>query len=94
MAEPGRFLHGSAMGHVVRMTMTGAVGITFVFLVDAAGLFWVSRLGDPRLVAAIGGIGAAVWGWIYVTGLSRSMLPALDLAPPRPYANADRFRRH
>ena len=42
------------MGHVVRMTMTGAMGITFVFLVDAANLFWVSQLGDPRLIAAIG----------------------------------------
>ena len=42
------------MGHVVRMTATGAMGITFVFLVDAANLFWVSQLGDPQLVAAIG----------------------------------------
>ncbi|MFK7753488.1 MAG: MATE family efflux transporter [Sedimentitalea sp.] len=54
MAEPGRFLTGSTMGHVARMTMTGAMGITFVFLVDAANLFWISQLGDPRLVAAIG----------------------------------------
>ena len=50
----GRFLTGSTMGHVVRMTMTGAMGITFVFLVDAANLFWISQLGDPRLMAAIG----------------------------------------
>ena len=42
------------MGHVVRMTMTGAIGITFVFIVDAANLFWISWLGDERLVAAIG----------------------------------------
>ncbi|TNF59476.1 MAG: multidrug transporter MATE [Rhodobacteraceae bacterium] len=42
------------MGHVVRMTMTGAAGITFVFLVDATNLFWVSLLGDARMVAAIG----------------------------------------
>lgn len=42
------------MGHVVRMTATGAFGITFVFLVDAANLVWMSQLGDPRLVAAIG----------------------------------------
>ena len=54
MAEQGRFLTGSTMGHVVRMTMTGAMGITFVFIVDAANLFWVSQLGDPQLVAAIG----------------------------------------
>ncbi len=50
----GRFLTGSTMGHVVRMTATGALGITFVFLVDAANLFWLSQLGDQTLVAAIG----------------------------------------
>ena len=49
-----RFLTGSTMGHVVRMTATGAFGITFVFLVDAANLIWISQLGDPTLVAAIG----------------------------------------
>lgn len=54
MSEAGRFLSGSTMGHVVRMTMTGAMGITFVFIVDAANLFWISLLGDPQLVAAIG----------------------------------------
>ncbi|KIN60236.1 Multi antimicrobial extrusion (MATE) family-like protein [Sulfitobacter noctilucae] len=52
--QQGRFLSGGTMGHVVRMTATGAMGITFVFLVDAANLFWVSQLGEPQLVAAIG----------------------------------------
>ena len=42
------------MGHVARMTATGAFGITFVFLVDAANLLWISQLGEPQLVAAIG----------------------------------------
>ncbi len=50
----GRFLNGSTMGHVVRMTLTGAAGITFVFLVDAANLFWLSQLDQPILMAAIG----------------------------------------
>jgi len=50
----GRFLTGSTMGHVVRMTLTGAAGITFVFVVDAANLFWISLLGEPVLMAAIG----------------------------------------
>ncbi|MDF1726511.1 MAG: MATE family efflux transporter [Sulfitobacter sp.] len=54
MAEGGRFLTGGTMGHVARMTATGAFGITFVFLVDAANLFWVSQLGETQLVAAIG----------------------------------------
>jgi len=54
MSQQGRFLTGSTMGHVARMTMTGAVGITFVFLVDAANLFWISLLGEAQLMAAIG----------------------------------------
>lgn len=53
-APQGRFLTGSTMGHVVRMTATGAFGITFVFLVDAMNLFWLSYLDEPQLVAAIG----------------------------------------
>lgn len=42
------------MGHVVRMTLTGAAGIAFVFAVDAANLFWLSQLDQPILMAAIG----------------------------------------
>ena len=49
-----RFLSGSTMGHVTRMTLAGATGITFVFLVDAANLYWVSQLHDLALMAAIG----------------------------------------
>jgi len=30
------------------------MGVTFVFIVDAANLFWVSRLGDPRMLTALG----------------------------------------
>ncbi|KPA20120.1 Multidrug export protein MepA [Shimia sp. SK013] len=54
MQARGRFLDGSTMGHVVRMTLTGAAGITFVFLVDLANLFWLSKFGDPKMVAAMG----------------------------------------
>ena len=36
------FLTASTMRHVVRMTATDAFGITFVFLVDAANLLWLS----------------------------------------------------
>ena len=49
-----RFLHGSTMSHVFRMTVTGMLGLTFMFVVDLANLFWVSRLGDEQLVAALG----------------------------------------
>jgi putative MATE family efflux protein len=52
--QQGRFLTGGTMGHVVRMTLTGTASITFVFLVDAANLIWLSFLGEPLLLAAIG----------------------------------------
>lgn len=50
----GRFLTGSTMGHIMRMTITGTAGITFVFIVDAINLFWISWLNDVRLIAAMG----------------------------------------
>lgn len=49
-----RFVTGSTMRHVVVMSVTGSVGLMFMFLVDAAALFWVSQLGVERLVAALG----------------------------------------
>lgn len=49
-----RFLEGSTMSHVIRMTLTGAAGLTFMFLIDTATLFWISRLGDQALMAALG----------------------------------------
>ncbi|MGR3814447.1 MAG: MATE family efflux transporter [Cognatishimia activa] len=54
MAERGRFLDGSTMGHVTRMTLLGGLGITFVFLVDLVNLFWIAYFGNEQLVAAIG----------------------------------------
>jgi putative MATE family efflux protein len=54
MAEGARFTRGSTMGHVVRMTLAGALGLTFLFLIDVATLFWISRLRDEQLMAALG----------------------------------------
>lgn len=48
------FVTGSTMRHVAVMTTTGAVGLMAVFVVDLLSLLYVSRLGDPRLTAAVG----------------------------------------
>jgi putative MATE family efflux protein len=48
------FLTGSTMGHVATMTLTGMIGLTFLFVADAATIFWVSFLDDERLMAALG----------------------------------------
>lgn len=42
------------MRHVVVMTLTGSLGLSFMFLVDFLALFWISRLGREDLIAAVG----------------------------------------
>jgi putative MATE family efflux protein len=49
-----RFLTGSTMRHVAVMTLTAMIGLTFLFLVDAATIFWVSFLGEEKFMAALG----------------------------------------
>ena len=96
MSVQGRFLTGSTMGHVVRMTATGALGITFVFIVDAANLFWVSMLGDARLVAAIGfafaiqffSVSSGVGLMIAATALTSRSIGAGDRAEARRIAGS------
>jgi len=49
-----RFVTGSIMRHVLVMTLTGSLGLVFMFLVDVATLFWVSVLDVERYIAALG----------------------------------------
>jgi putative MATE family efflux protein len=42
------------MGHVVRMTATGSIGLIAIFAVDLMSLLYISWLGDPHLTAAVG----------------------------------------
>jgi putative MATE family efflux protein len=48
------FTHGSTMGHVIRMTVTGSIGLMAIFLVDFLSLLYVSWLKDEQLTAAVG----------------------------------------
>lgn len=49
-----RFVTGSTMRHVVVMTASGSIGLSFLFLVDVMALFWISQLDRVVLVAAMG----------------------------------------
>jgi putative MATE family efflux protein len=48
------FTEGSTLRHVAVMTATGTIGLMAIFLVDLLSLFYVSRLGDQALKAAVG----------------------------------------
>lgn len=54
MSDKAVFTTGSTMRHVAVMTVTGAVGLMALFLVDAINLFYISLLGVTELAAAIG----------------------------------------
>ncbi len=54
-AEPkGRLVTGSTLGHVIRMTAAGSIGLVAVFAVDALNLFYITLLHRPDLTAALG----------------------------------------
>jgi len=53
-----RFVTGSTLRHVLVMASTGAVGLVAVFAVDLLGLFYISRLGEQPVAAAVGFAGA------------------------------------
>lgn len=50
----GKFVTGSLMRHVVTMSLSGALGLSFTFLVDFLALFWISRRKIEVEMAAVG----------------------------------------
>lgn len=49
-----KFLSGSILQHVIRMSVTNAIGLTALFLVDLVDIYFISLLGDHTYTAAIG----------------------------------------
>jgi putative MATE family efflux protein len=48
------FTQGSTMRHVIRMTLTGSIGLMAIFLVDFLSLLYISWLKNEALTAAVG----------------------------------------
>ena len=51
---PAKFVQGSTMRHVIVMTATATLGLMAIFLVDLLNLFYIARLGQTHLTAAVG----------------------------------------
>jgi Na+-driven multidrug efflux pump len=68
--------------------LTLPIAMLMAAWMGAPGVIYAQALSNILV-----GVVACAWGWHYVTCLHRQALPPLDLAPPRPYAHADRFRR-
>ena len=53
-AQKPVFIHGSLLRHICIMTGTSAIGLLSIFAVDFLSLFYISRLNQPDLTAAVG----------------------------------------
>ena len=60
-AESPRFVTGSLLRHVFVMAATGAIGLVSVFAVDLINLFYLSRLGEKAIAAAVGFAGVVAF---------------------------------
>jgi len=52
--EGPKFVTGSLLRHILAMTGAGAVGLMAIFIGDLANIYFLSRLGDEAVVAAVG----------------------------------------
>lgn len=95
-AATAKFVTGSTMRHVLTMTATGSIGLVAVFMVDALNLFYISRLGQKELAAAVGYAGTILFFYtsigiglsIAATALTSRALGRGDRACAREIAGA------
>lgn len=95
-SRPAPFVTGSIMRHVAVMTLTGAVGLMALFLVDLVDLFFLSMLNQTAVTAAIGYAGTVVFANLSVaigTGIAAAALVARnagagDMERARQYATS------
>jgi putative MATE family efflux protein len=75
------------MRHVVTMTLTGAVGLMALFLVDLADLYFLSLLNDTSVTAAIGFAGTISFANLSMgigIGIASAALVARNLGAQNP----------
>jgi putative MATE family efflux protein len=56
-----RYLEGSVWRHIVRMTLSGGLGLLALFAVDLIDLFFISLIGEQELAAAVGFAGSLMF---------------------------------
>lgn len=77
----GKFVTGNIFHHIVLMSSTNAIGLTALFLVDLADLFFISLLGETELAAAVGYAGTIAFFTTSISiGLSIAMTALVSKA--------------
>ena len=76
------FIQGSIFKHVAVMTLTGALGLMTLFVVDLADLYFLSSLNNTNITAAIGFAGALAFANLSLSigaGIASAALVARNL---------------
>jgi hypothetical protein len=78
----------------MRSTLVGWIkdaALSWPAAILLAGMFGATGVIYGQAAAGVvAGLGAAIWGWIFVAGLGPE--DVVDAPPPRPYPNPDRYR--
>jgi putative MATE family efflux protein len=77
---PPRFVAGSIARHIVVMTGTSAVGLMAIFFSDFANIFFLGRLGDLQLLAAVG-YASSIMFFLISAGIGMSIAVIALVAP-------------
>ena len=88
-----KFIDGSTMRHVVVMTLTGALGIMALFLVDFFDLYFISQLKQTAMTAAIGYAGTIILFNISI-GMGSSIAASALVAHNLGSGSVDRAREY
>jgi putative MATE family efflux protein len=83
----GKFVTGSTLRHVVRMTAAGSIGLVAIFAVDILNLFYISMLGHKELAAAVGYAGTLLF---FIVSLSIGLAIAVSALTSRALGRGDR----
>ncbi len=89
---PARFLTGPTMRHILVMTGTSAIGLMCVFLGELASVFFLGRLQDVEILAAIG-YAISIIFFPNAVGIGLSIATTAAVAPAVGSGDMTRARR-
>ncbi|MGY5452206.1 MATE family efflux transporter [Agarivorans sp. MS3-6] len=84
-----KFISGDIFRHIVVMSSTNAIGLTALFLVDLADLFFISLLGEAELAAAVGYAGTIAF---FTTSISIGLSIAMTALVSKAIGQQDKAR--
>jgi len=83
----GKFVSGNIFRHIVLMSSTNAIGLTALFIVDLADLFFISMLGETELAAAVGYAGTIAF---FTTSISIALSISMSALVARAIGQQER----